>query len=554
MTSRTIPQQESMTVEFKSDRRQLSDDDIVVTAVCLANTDGGAIYLGVEDDGAVTGVHPARTNAANLAGVIAARTVPPLSIRLTELVEAGHAVVKLEVPKSPRLVATVKGTLQRRRLKADGSPECVPFLPHEFATRESNLGVLDYSALPVRGAAVGDFDPLERARLRRLASTLPGDRSLTDLSDPELEGALGLVTDMDGARVPTVAGLLLLGTEAALRRHLPTHELLFQVLEGTDVRVNEAMRGPLLRVFERVEGLFSVRVDEQEIQVGLFRVPIPSVEPHAFREALVNALTHRDYARLGAVHVQWLDDALEIGSPGGFIEGVSADNLLVVQPHPRNPLLADAFKRLGLAERTGRGVDRIFEGLLRTGRKPPDYRRSDATAVVVRLPIGDADLAFVRMVVEAERTRGKLMPIDALLVLGAVRDSGRIDAARAAEASQRSEDEARTTLRALVEAGLVEAHGQTRGRTYTLSSKVYRSLGNPAAYVRVAGFDSLQQEQMILTWIREHGPIRRAEAAELCRLDTRQAGRVLAKMAKHGVLELQGARRTAAYGIPKVAP
>lgn len=273
-----------------------------------------------------------------------------------------------------------------------------------------------------------------------------------------------------------MAGLLLLGTEAALRQHLPTHEVLFQVLDGTEVRVNESMRGSLLRVFERVEELFSARVVEQEVEIGLFRLSVPNVDRRAFREAFANGLTHRDYARLGAVQVQWRDDELEIGSPGGFVEGVTLDNLLVVQPRARNPLLADAFERLGLAERTGRGVDRIFEGLLRTGRGRPDYSRSDATRVIVRLPLGDADLAFVQMVAEAERARGKSLPVDALVVLGAIRDDGRIDSASAARTMQRTEDEARVTLRALVEAGLVEAHGQTRGRSYTLSSKVYRRL------------------------------------------------------------------------------
>ena len=73
-----------------------------------------------------------------------------------------------------------------------------------------------------------------------------------------------------------------------------------------------------------------------------------------------------------------------ISNPGGFVEGVTLDNLLVVEPKPRNPLLADAIKRIGLTERTGRGVDLIYEGLLRYGRPAPDYARSDPTTVVVQ--------------------------------------------------------------------------------------------------------------------------------------------------------------------------
>lgn len=73
---RAIPERESLTVEFKSDRRRLSDAELVAAAVCLANTDGGAIFLGVEDDGTITGLHPEHRNLAGLSAMIANRTNP----------------------------------------------------------------------------------------------------------------------------------------------------------------------------------------------------------------------------------------------------------------------------------------------------------------------------------------------------------------------------------------------------------------------------------------------------------------------------------------------
>jgi hypothetical protein len=134
----TIPTKESLTVEFKSapqsgslrDRSRLSDRELIETAVCLANTDGGEIYLGVEDDGRITGLHPQHQNLSTLAAMIANRTNPPLSVRVTSITEASHTIARIEVPKSPRLVATSDGLLQRRRLQADGTPQCVPFYPY----------------------------------------------------------------------------------------------------------------------------------------------------------------------------------------------------------------------------------------------------------------------------------------------------------------------------------------------------------------------------------------------------------------------------------------
>jgi ATP-dependent DNA helicase RecG len=83
-------------------------------------------------------------------------------------------------------------------------------------------------------------------------------------------------------------------------------------------------------------------------------------------------------------------------------ERIDGSLLLVADPRSRNPLLADIVKRIGLAERTGRGIDRIYEGMLRYGRPAPDFGMSDATAVVLGLPKADADTEFLEMVLRHE--------------------------------------------------------------------------------------------------------------------------------------------------------
>ena len=152
--------------------------------------------------------------------------------------------------------------------------------------------------------------------------------------------------------------------------------------------------------------------------VGLLRVGVPDYSERALREALANALIHRDYQRLGAVHFQWHPDRIEVSSPGGFPEGVRLDNLLVTAPRPRNPLLADTFKRAGIVERTARGIDTIFYEQLRNGRPAPSYDRSDAASVTVVIPGGDANLDFVRLLV-TESQGGRLLGVDELLLLNA---------------------------------------------------------------------------------------------------------------------------------------
>jgi ATP-dependent DNA helicase RecG len=255
----------------------------------LANTSGGEIYLGVENDGTPTGVHVEHRNLTGLAAMIANRTIPPISVRVEALEVQDVLVAKIAVPRSIRPVSTAEGVFQRRRLMADGTPQCIPFYPHEFIQRDADLGVLDYSAMPVRGVESKDFDPLERERLRQMIGRYGGDASLIGLDDDELEGALGFVRSEKGKRIPTVAGLLVLGREGVLRELLPAHEVAFQILEGVQVRINEFYRFPLLKIFERVMDQFSVRVVEDEVQEGLFRVPVPN---YSFQEKFFGVILH----------------------------------------------------------------------------------------------------------------------------------------------------------------------------------------------------------------------------------------------------------------------
>lgn len=537
---------ESLTVEFKSDVKGLPDRDLVATVVAMANTEGGRILLGVEDDGVVTGIQSAHGDIAGLVALIANRTSPSVTVRAELLSYEDKKVLSIVVPKSRGIVSTTEGQLLRRRIMATGKPESVPFYPHEFIQRQSSMGLIDPSAMVLEEVEVGQLDPLQRQRIRNAIKKYGGEQPLLSLADEELDGALGLVANHQGKLCCTVAGLLLLGTENLLRQHLPAYEVAFQVLRGTDVRVNEFYRKPLIETFEEVELQFKPWVMEEEIQVGLFRVPIPNYDRRAFREAFVNALVHRDFSTLGAVHIKLDDDGLAISSPGGFIEGVTLDNLLVAPPRSRNPLLADIIKRIGLAERTGRGIDRIYEGMLRYGRPQPDYGLSNPSTVSVFMANVAADRNFLQMVVEHDEELGPL-PIDSLIILSRLREERRLTLNEIAPALQKTESQVRATLEKLLEAGIIEAHGMGRSRTYTLSVKVYQQTGQKSAYVRQAGFDPIQQEQMVLKYIDMHGGIKREEVMDLCRLGKDQAYRLLKKLVISRHIRFEGKGKGGRY-------
>ncbi|MDG4560913.1 MAG: ATP-binding protein [Candidatus Competibacter sp.] len=548
--TRIVPPRETLHVEFKSDRNRLPDRELVEAAVCLANTEGGELWLGVEDNGAITGLHPEHALLEGLAGLIAGRTSPSLTVNVEAVQVNGVTVARIAVPKAASSTATTGGVYLRRRLKHDGKPECAPMLPHDITSRATRFGQLDLSAQPIPGARLEDLDPLERERLRQAVERYGGDRVLLELDDEALDGALGLTfRPADGDRVPTLLGLLLLGREAPLRQWVPTHELAFQVLEREEIRLNEFRRDPLLKALDWLETNFRPYNPERELQVGLFRVPVPRVDIAAFREAVANAVQHRDYTRLGAVHVRLDDDGLTISNPGGLVEGVTLANLLTTEPRPRNRALADALKRIGIVERSGRGVDLIYRGLLRFGRPEPDYGRTDAHSVVLRLSTAEADLSFLKLVLDEENRRGGKLPIDGLIALAVLRGFKRITSEELARHLQKDTDQAKRTLEALHEAGLVQAHGATKARSYTLSAGLYQAMGDKAAYTRQLGFSALQNEQMVLNYIRQHGQIKRAEVMELCRLSEDQAWKLLKRLMDNGKVRKHGERRGAYYTL-----
>ena len=541
---------ENMTAEFKSDLKKLSDDVIIESVVAFANTDGGKFFLGVEDNGDITGLHPSHKDPSKLAAFIANKTIPPVAVQ-TELMDADDVkYLIVTVPKYTAIVAASNGKVLRRRIKLDGEPENIPMYPYEMNTRLSSLRMLDYSAQPVPEAVYSDLDPVEREHLRNIIQNYHGEKNLLDLDDTELDLALRLAVEQNGAFVPTYCGMLLIGRRERLSTLVPTAEAAFQELQGTDVAVNESFVLPILTAFEKIESYMDARNHTEEMEEGLFRISIPDFDKRAFREALVNAFCHRDYTMLGRVRVLLDDDGLTISNPGGFIEGVTIENLLTAEPHGRNPALADVLKRIGLAERTGRGVDRIFEGSLSYGKSLPDYSESNTNQVKLFIPKSLPDKAFIKMIAEEQSKIGRPLSINALLILNALKSNRRLRIGELAYMIHLNEYKVRTTVEKLVESGLVEADGNGNSRAYILSAALYKNADNVIGYVRQTGIDRIRYPELVLKFAKNNqGKVTRKDVMQLLHLNQGQAYRLLVKMTEEGKLLLVGKGKFAYYKI-----
>ena len=547
---RTIPTKETLEIEFKSDVKCYPDHDLIEEIVGMANTVGGNLYLGVEDDGSITGVHKKHKDAVGVTALIANNTVPPIAVR-AEIITEEKDILKIEVPRSRAIVSTSSGKILRRRLKMDGTPEVVPMYSYEIPSRLSELGLLDFSAQPLPGATLKDLDPNQRVRLRKIIQNRQGgEKTLLALPDDELDIALRLVTEVGGKQVPTVTGMLLIGKEERIQELMPTAKSTFQVLEGTAVRMNEDSTKPLLEVFENYEMYLKAWNPERETEYGLFRIPIPEFDWAAFREGLVNAFCHRDYTMIGEVRVLIDDEGLIISNPGGFIDGVNLKNLLTVEPHGRNPALADAMKRIGLAEKTGRGIDRIYEGSIIFGRPWPDYSESTSRAVKLFIQRSKADLPFAKLVADEQNRQGKPLSIYTLMILSLLKNERRCNIDRMIEITNLSENKVRSAVENMIEMGLVEASGNGKNRSYILGKKIYREINESIQYVRQTDIDSIRYPELVLKLARtQDGIITKQDICDLLKITPSQAYSLIKKLQKENKIYLLNGGKYTKYKV-----
>lgn len=443
-------------------------------------------------------------------------------------------------------VGTTRGTFTRRALRVDGTPECVPLTAYDILSLGYTATGRDYALTPIHRVTPDELDPRAFDLFRKLAEAGSGDRTLARMSDLDIARALRVATPAGDI---TLGAILLFGTDALIASHIPTHEVLFQKVIAGQVTASPAWRTSLFRVAVDLEEALARRNSEQEFFTGIVRVGVPRFSPRVVREAVANALVHRDYTELGPVNVQVSDGALTVRSPGGLPAGITLDNLLY-ETAPRSPVLADAFKRAGLVDRAGKGVGDMYRALLASGRGEPDYSRTTDRSVTVVIPTTGVDLDMARFVVEYERENTPLELRD-LRLLHEVRAQGPTTPTELADALDISLGIVRPALTSLTERGILEVRGSGRSRQYHLSAGFFQRAEDRSGYVRLRPMDPIQQKQMILTYVGTYGSITRGQAMELCRISVAEARSLLKSMVQGGDLVLHGERRGAHYKLPE---
>lgn len=523
-------------------------------AVCFANADGGVIVFGVADEvrGRPTAIHGARRYDLDVwrRGLFDS-TRPNLAVSVEEMnvPEGTGKLLVVRVPKGDSPPYSTADGLYKKRV----GKNCMPLDPAAVARVRIATGAVDWSGEPATGVASADLDPVEIARARSILRSKSPESQLLQLDDVAFLRGLEA---MRGERV-THTGLLLFGRPEVLSERCPQAQVHYvHQTSETKVARNDVWRSGLLQVATKIEEIFSGPVNpEEELSVGLFKLRIPAFPLDVIREAVLNAVTHRDYADPGEVLIRHAPRELALTSPGGFVGGIRVDNILRHEPVARNRTLANAFLKLRLVEAAGTGRRRIFVPMLSYGKRIPEYE-SDGQRVTLRIYDGVFDRALAQMVAKWN-AEGRDIQLDALLVLAYMKEHPYIDAKRAAGLLQLEREDARGVLDQLSvpRKGILERRGRTQAATFHLAKGIAKDLLGRAAYTRTKGIAPARFAEIVREYVHDHGSITNRECRELLGLGDSpsaqvEASRYLKKWsASNGFLNAEGKRPRVKYRL-----
>ncbi|MBI4764649.1 MAG: putative DNA binding domain-containing protein [Deltaproteobacteria bacterium] len=505
---------------------------VVEMVICMANGGGGTVVFGVNDKAvgrshAILGVPP-EVDVNRLKKTVYDSTDPKVTPVFEDLFVpegTGRLLVMQVYPGIPPYTDSAgKG-------KVRVGTDCQPLTGTLRRRIMVETGETDFTAEEVAGHPQELISPAAMERLREAARKERAPEELLRLSDDDLLFQIGVIH----AGKCTRAGVLLAGSEGAIQQYISGYVWTHLRMQ-TDTRYTDRADGrdalpvALFRLLDRINADNPITTLEH----GMFHFEYRTYPEIALREALLNALCHADFRIAGPILVKQFPNRLEISNPGGFIAGITPDNILHRQPAARNPLLVDALAKLRLVNRSNLGIGRMFEALLIEGKEPPLIQEI-GESVTLTFRQRDFSPAFRLFVAEENRT-GRSFSVDYLLVLQYLLNHPEIDTATAAHTCQRLESQARDILTEMEQRfAYLERGGTGRGTYWTLRPEVHRRLAGPGHPERDRRIDWEAAKTRILSVLMERARrgepgISNAEIRQITHYDRNQARRLMLEL------------------------
>lgn len=397
----------------------------------------------------------------------------------------------------------------------------------------------DFSQKICNGVTIADLDEDAILRMKEAYSKKQQNPQFLTLDKHQILSDLELV---DGKKV-TNAAIILLGKEKIIRKHIPQAliQLEYRNQEGKIVfDKRTSFTGPFYLEADRLWNTIDLRNGTFPVQDGPYIFDIPYFNDEVIREAVNNAVAHRDYRLTSETVIKQYPSRLDITNPGRLPLGVTVENLLTTPSTPRNRLLTDVLQKTGVVERSGQGVDKIFYQTLKEGKSAPDYSNSDDFAVVLKLSAVIEDKAFALFIesVQSELSDSEKLSVQEVMHLNQVRKNSKTFPFE------------KSVIHKLLKRNLIEKKSKTRGTYYVLSKSYYEFSDEKGKYSKT-DWDQNQAFMLILQHLQKFETAKMKDFVDLFdgRLTRMQVRTIVQKLTDSKELQQEGVGKATYYTI-----
>lgn len=363
-------------------------------------------------------------------------------------------------------------------------------MPEKIRRRIYAEAGFDFSGSVCPLAVLSDLDEMAIEAFRARWVDKSRNRRIMSLSTEQLLRDCEAITD-EGI---TYAALALFGKRESLGKYLPQAEIIFEYRSSDasgPANQREEFRVGFFACYNRLWELINLRNDKQHYQEGFFLYDIPTFNERVVREAILNAVSHRNYQMGGSVFIRQYRDRLVIESPGGFPNGISVNNILDRQL-PRNRRIAEILALCGLVERSGQGMNFIYELSIKEAKQLPDFSGTDENFVCITLNGVVLDTKMLSLINQIGSERMETLSTGDFLVINALYHEMSVA------------ENLRPCLKHLTELGIVEHIGRSK---YVLARSLYAAAGKSGVHTRVVGLDRDTNKELLLKHIRQNNVV-----------------------------------------------
>lgn len=400
----------------------------------------------------------------------------------------------------------------------------------------------DFSATICEGLQIIDLEPFAIQRLKEAYSKKQDNPLFLTLSDKQILSDLALSR---GEKL-TYASLILLGKQEAIKRFLPQSCICVEY-RNSPTQINfdnrEIYQEAYFTAIDKVWTLINLRNGKVPVQQGMFIFDIPFFNQEVIREAINNAVAHRDYRRTSEVVIKQYPHELQVLNAGNFPLGVNLDNLLTVSSTPRNRLLADILAKTGIVERAGQGIDKMFYQCLAEAKDAPDYSKSDDFQIWLTISGVVRDKAFSLFINQIQQQRKENERLGAIEVIT-------LDKIRRNVLKEELDAEA---TQKLLKQGLIEKVGKTVKQTFRLCKLYYTFTDNQGEYSSDTPLEFERAVILVSAHLQRFDTAKMSDFVKLFgnSLTKDQVRYLIEKLVKDDYLEKIGVAKATTYKLSK---